>query len=313
MRKGLLADSPPFTQLIMLLFTMVTCFLLFMFMGILLAPPILGIPIAELMHQINNGNINQNLSLMRYMQTLHSVSLFTVPAFFAAYLFSETVGVSTKLNVAGYLGLRQSVSVKWFGAVLLLVVAVNPFINLLGALNEMIVFPESMAGLEQRLKASEEAAQQMIKLFLDVESTGGILFNIFMMAVLPALGEELIFRGILQKIFVRWTGNVHLAIIVTGLLFSMMHLQFYGLFPRWLLGVMFGYMLVWSGTIWLPIFAHFVQNSVAVFLSWLIHKGTIPEEIETFGATWGDIPITIVATTICVWLFWKIKTKKSDS
>jgi membrane protease YdiL (CAAX protease family) len=306
MKKGLFADASPFAQLIMLSFTMVACFLLLMFVGILLAPLILGIPITELMHGFTQGGTVPNLNLMRYMQTLSGISLFIVPAFLAAYLFSGTDNSSTQSNVACYLYLQRSAPAKWFGAALLLMLAAIPCINLLAALNEMIVFPKSLSGLEQWLKNFEENAQQATQLFLNVDNIGGMFFNIFMIAMLPALGEELIFRGTLQRILARWTGNIHVAIIVSGFLFSLMHMQFYGFFPRWLLGVMFGYLMVWSGTLWLPIFAHFVNNAVAVVVSWLIHKGTIPKEIEVFGSTWGDIPVTVVATVIAVWIFWKI-------
>ena len=295
MRKNLLAGSPPFTQLIMLLFCMVTCSLLFTFIGILLAP-VFGIPIAELMTTQYGGEANQNLRLMRYMQTLQGINFFIIPAFFAAYLFSG--------NAINYLRLTQSASAKWYGAVFLLMLAALPCINLMAAANELIVFPKILSGLEQQFKAYEEAARNTSKLFLEVDSVGGMFFNIFMIALIAAVGEELIFRGVMQKILVRWTGSIHAGIIITGFLFSLMHLQFYGFFPRWLLGAMFGYLLVWSGTMWLPIFAHFVHNALAVFLSYLIHQGTIPEEIETFGTSLKEIPITIIAAIICVWIFW---------
>jgi len=298
MFKGLFANTSPFTQLIMLVFTMIACFLLFMFVGILFVPLLLGAPITELTNIFNGAEIVQNLNLMRYLQILQSFGLFIIPAFLAAYLFSR--------KTTDYLALNQTSSAKWFGAVLLIMLTAMPFINLLVTLNEMIVFPEMLSGLEQRLKDFEESARQNTELFLKVDNTGGLLFNIFMMAILAAIGEELIFRGILQKIFIRWTGNVHVSIIVTGFLFSLIHAQFYGFFPRWLLGVMFGYLLVWSGTIWFPVFAHFMNNAVVVTLFYLINKGTISKEVEVFGASWGDIPVTITATAICGWLLWKM-------
>ena len=304
MQKGFLAGLSPFAQLIMLAIIMLASYLFFMLIGILFSPFIMDIPMAELMNILNSGGMSQNLNLMRYMQTLQGVGLFIIPAFFAAYLFSG--------NIVKYLYLRQSLETpmekpaRWFGAVLLLMFAAMPCINLLAALNEMIVFPQSLSGLEQRLKAFEEAAQQMIKLFLEVDNVGGMFFNIFMIAMLPAIGEELIFRGLIQKNIARWTRNIHVAIIITGFIFAAVHLQFYGLFPRWLLGVMFGYLLVWSGTMWLPVFAHFVNNAMAVFLSYLIHKEIIPEKIEIFGATKSDIPVTMVAAIICAWLLWKM-------
>ena len=299
MIKGLFAGVSPISQLIMLAFIMMVSVMLFVLTGILIAPVVLGFPYAELMSIFNNNDAAQYLNLMRYLQTVFHAGLFIIPAFIAAYLFS---GQATQ-----YLSLSKTTATsKWFGGVLLLMLAAIPCINLLATLNEMIVFPESLSGLEQRLRDFEEAARQTTDLFLKVDHVGGMLFNIFMMAILPALGEEMIFRGVMQKIFARWTGNIHVAIIITGFLFSLMHFQFYGFFPRWLLGVMFGYLLVWSGTLWLPIFAHFVNNTVAVIVSCLIHKEMIPEKVETIGSVWQDVPLIIVASAICAWLLWKM-------
>ena len=305
MLRGIFAESSPFTQLVMLAFTMLACVLMFLFIGILLTPLIFNVPIAEQLSIINGGDNARHINLLRYLQTLQGIGLFIVPAFTVAYLFSG--------NAVAYLGFRRQNSEirtlklpAMFGLTLLLMLAAIPFINLLAALNEMVVFPESLATVEKWLKNFEESAQQTTKLFLNVDNIRWMFFNIFMIALLPAIGEELIFRGVLHKIFVRWTGSVHIAIIVTGFLFSAMHLQFYGFFPRWLLGVMFGYMLVWSGTIWLPVFAHFVNNATAVFLYWLIHKKTVSGELEVFGTNQGDIPVTVVATVVSAALLWII-------
>ena len=306
MIKGLFAKSSPFSQLIVLAFIMMAFFLLFLLMGILLAPLVLGISVSDVMNIFSNSTAAQYLNLLRYMQVLQGIGLFIVPAFFAAHLFSGTLDSSPKLTATDYLRLKQTAPSKSFGTVLLLMLAAIPCINLLASLNEMIVFPKSLSGLEQWLKDFEEAALQLTELFLKVDHAGGMLFNVFMIALLPALGEELIFRGLLQKIFTRWTGSIHIAIVITGFLFSLMHMQFYGFFPRWLLGVMFGYLLVWSGTLWIPIFAHFVNNATAVCVSYMIHKEMIPEKIEEFGSAWHDIPVTIVATAICAWLLWKM-------
>ena len=310
MLKGLFAESSPFTQLVMLAFTMLACFLIFTIVGILLTPLIFNVPIGEQINIINGEDVARHVNLLRYLQVLQGISLFILPALVAAYLFSGKATV--------YLGFYQPKSelqnlkpetrnlklLTWFGATLLLMLAAIPCINLLAALNEMFVFPESLAGLEKLLKNFEESAQQTKELFLNVDNIGGMFFNIFMIAILPAIGEELIFRGLLHKILVRWTGNIHITIIVTGFLFSAMHLQFYGFFPRWLIGVMFGYMLVWSGTIWLPVFAHFINNAVAVLIYYMINKNIVSEEIEVFGANAADIFVTAITTSICVALLW---------
>ena len=290
-QKGLFAGSPPFTLLLMLVFTMLTSFLFFMLTGIALAPVIFDIPFYDFYDQISDTGSARQLNVMRYLQVVFSISIFIIPAFIAAYLFSG--------NAIAYLGLRRSVHSKWFAATLILVFAAMPFVNLLLAFNEMIVFPESLAGFEQWLINYERSAHETTNLFLKTETAVGLLFNIFMIALLPAIGEELIFRGLLHKIFAEWTKNIHVTIIVTGFLFSLMHIQFYGFFPRWALGVMFGYLFVWSGTIWLPIFAHFVNNAVAVTMFHLINRGAVSENFENFGSYPTDIPITIATTLVC--------------
>jgi len=303
MQKGLFDNSSPFVQLVMLAFVMMVCLLLSMLAGILFAPLLPGVSVSELLNAGSDGFTEGGLNLLRYMQVFHGIGLFIAPAFLAAWMFSR--------NPLQYLGFgfqvsgsRFQVSGFRFFATFLLMLAAMPCINLLVTLNEMITFPEILSGLEHRLKSFEETARRTVELFLKVDAIGGLFFNIFMIAVLPAIGEELIFRGVLQKILIRWTGSVHAGIVVSGLLFSMMHMQFYGFFPRWILGVMFGYLLVWSGTMWLPIFAHFVNNATIVFLYYLIHNGVISDRIEDFGAAGSELPATVLATAFCGWLLW---------
>ncbi len=295
MQKGLFAAYPPFTQLILVALTMLVCAMFFMFIGILLAPLFFNISLTGV---LNSDTLSQNIDLLRYLQTIQNFSLFIIPAFFVGYLFSG--------NAVSYFEFRHSVTGKWFVLALLVIITAIPCINLLASLNEKIVFPESLSWLESKFRTSEDAARDMIESFLKVDYIGGLLFNIFMIAILPAIGEELIFRGVVQKIFIRWTNNIHAGIIITGLLFSMMHMQFYGFFPRWLLGIMLGYMLVWSGSIWVPIFVHFIYNAFAVTASYLIQKGYMTEDVAEYGSAWEAIPVTVVTTAICAWFVWKM-------
>ena len=299
MQKSLFGEAPPLTQLILALFTIIASSVFFLFIGILFAPLILGISPAQLVAMMGNGEAVQDINILRYLQTLQNISHFVIPAFFIGYLFSG--------NAISYFNLSYMPSGKWFGVALLIMLAIVPFINLLASLNEMIVFPESLSWLEQKFRTMEDSAAQLLtKLLTDADHIGWLFFNIFMIAVLPAIGEELIFRGVAQKIFIRWTGSVHAGIIVTAFLFSFIHMQFYGFFPRWLLGAMFGYMLVWSGSIWVPVFAHFVFNSVAVIAAYLIEQGYVSEKIESYGSEWNAAPVTVILTGMCVLLSWRM-------
>jgi membrane protease YdiL (CAAX protease family) len=105
---------------------------------------------------------------------------------------------------------------------------------------------------------------QLTNLFLDTRSTADFIENMAIMAVLPALGEELLFRGIFQRLFSDWARSIHWGIIITSLLFSFFHFEFYGFLPRFLLGILFGYLLIWTASIWIPMLAHFINNGIIV-------------------------------------------------
>jgi membrane protease YdiL (CAAX protease family) len=305
MTRGLFSKSTPIFMLLMLVFTILASFLFLSSIGILLMPLIFNTPMENL-PSLSQGYVDENnISQMTYIQVIFTISAFVIPAFMAAYLFSN-------IKVFDYFKLRHKVSILWFVATLIVVLSISPFINMLVTLNEMIVFPESLAGIEKWMRNFENEAKQTTEFFL---SSNALWLNILMIAVLPAIGEELIFRGLLHNIFVRWTGNVHIAIIITGLLFSAMHVQFYGFFPRWLLGIIFSYLFVWSGTLWLSIFAHFINNAAVVIVYHLTYKDIIPDVVETYGTNRSDIPITLFATSIfliLLWLMWRKRIQISN-
>ena len=127
-----------------------------------------------------------------------------------------------------------------------------------------------------------------------------------MIAILPALGEELMFRGVIQRILTNWTKNYHWGIWITAFLFSAMHMQFYGFLPRMALGAMFGYLLVWTGTMWVPILAHFVNNAMGVLGYYFIGKGVISKDVEEWGTGTEQLPLAIFSIAIVGFLLFLI-------
>ena len=121
---------------------------------------------------------------------------------------------------------------------------------------------------EDQLKQMEESLAEMTERFTRFDNFGSFLLGFIVIAVLPGIGEELMFRGVLQNSLHKYSGNKHVAVWVTGFIFAAIHLQFYGLFPRMMLGVLFGYLYVWSGNLWLPIISHIVNNGLAVILAY---------------------------------------------
>jgi len=142
-----------------------------------------------------------------------------------------------------------------------------------------------------------------------------MLFNLFMIAMLPALGEEFLFRGVLLRLFREWTHSTHLAVFISALLFSALHLQFYGFLPRLILGLMLGYVFVWSGSVWVPVIVHFFNNGLAVVAAWLYERGSITTDVESLGS--ADQPFLIVASglmaTTLMLLAWAYEGKKKGS
>ena len=169
--------------------------------------------------------------------------------------------------------------------------------------NESIVLPESLSHIEKAMKAMEEASRQQINILLGKPSIGSLIISILIVGVLTGIGEELFFRGGLQNILRTCPMNPHLAIWITAVIFSAMHFQFYGFIPRVLLGAFFGYLAFWSKSIWLPIFAHTLNNSLVVISSWLISRNTSNIDLNKIGTDFSPeaytlIVISIIATTL---------------
>lgn len=277
----------PFAQLMFALFVMVASVFIFMVVGMIAVIPIYGL--GGLMSSMSETSLNspEGINLLKYFQVIQSIGLFVVPPFIIGWLYQG--------NFSEYLKINRSTRVQSFLLASICLLAVIPFINFLGAINSQMTFPESLSGLEGWMRNMEDAAQLMIEKFMKVDSFGGLMFNIFMIAVLPALGEELMFRGVIQRIFSDWTKNYHWGIWISAFLFSAMHMQFYGFLPRMALGAMFGYLLVWTGTMWVPILAHFVNNLMGVLGYFLIGKGVISKDIEEWGTGSEQIPLVLIS------------------
>jgi hypothetical protein len=235
---------------------------------------------------------------------VQSIGLFVVPPFILAYLYDGNTGEYLQLN-------RSTHAVSFVFAALSLLFVI-PFINFLGSINSQMTFPESFSGLESWMRNMEDAAKIMVEKFMTVESISGLMFNIFMIAILPALGEELMFRGVIQRIFTNWTKNYHWGIWISAFLFSAMHMQFYGFLPRMALGAMFGYLLVWTGTMWVPILAHFVNNAMGVMGYYLINKGVISKDVEEWGTGTEQLPLVIFSMATVGFLLFLIYRNEKE-
>jgi len=277
MKKVWLLQLTPFAKIIFVLMLIILGLVLAVLGGILLTMIQYHADMAKAILLLSNINDPSVLPLLKELQILQSVLLFIIPAGIAGYLFER--------SSLGYFGLNKVPSGSILLMILLIMMFSLPMINGMVSLNEMMKLPAVFRGIEQWMKEAENQAAQITETFLDVHTIGGFAVNMLMIAVIPAIGEEMLFRGLFQRLFGEWFKNIHIAIILAAFLFSAVHLQVYGLLPRMILGVMFGYLYLWTGTLWAPVFAHFLNNGAAVLVSYLSNTGIIHADYEKFGST----------------------------
>ncbi len=289
----------PFPQLMFTTFVVLVCFLVFMLLSMVVAVPLFGVEALFRMSSLTQLSDPETIRMLKFFQVIQSIGLFIIPPLVLAWLFHG--------KIAAYLSLNRPVTMVAAMLVVVLVFVVNPAINFTGSLNADMNFPKWLSGVENWMRQSEDTAARLTDAFLKTETTTGLLFNLFMIAVLPALGEELLFRGVVQQVLTRWTRNAHAGIWLAAALFSALHMQFFGFLPRLLLGVLFGYLLLWSGSLWLPILAHFVNNGAAVLGTWYIDQGKLDRSFEEIGAAPGNTWMAMVSILLTVLVLWAIR------
>ena len=241
---------------------------------------------------------------MKIAQGLSSIFMFVVPPIVYYYV--------TRMKHQMYdLGVRKPANPWWLlliGVVLMFISL--PVTNQLTRWNEAMSFGGVFEKLEEYLKMLEETAAATTEKMLNVDTIGGLLLNLLVIALIPAVGEELTFRGVLQQGLMRRVKSPHVAILLSAAIFSFIHFQFYGFLPRMFLGILLGYMFYITGSLWTSIAMHFVNNGTAVVLYYLNYKGIIDIDPEHFGEMQYSWLITIsfvVTAALIGWCWWKAK------
>jgi len=153
-----------------------------------------------------------------------------------------------------------------------------PALNQVIYWNQHISLPESMAAFEQQMRTLENQATQITEILMNGKSIGSLIAGILVIGILTGVCEELFFRGGLQRILTSNKVNHHAAIWTSAVIFSLLHFQMYGLVPRIFLGAFFGYLMWWTGSLWVSASAHALNNSVVVLANWLAQRGIVPNE-----------------------------------
>jgi len=187
------------------------------------------------------------------------------------------------------------------------IISISPLIDVLSTWNQGLQLPESLRSIEDWMINTEKAAEVATNTLLNTDSWGGFFMNIIIIAIMAGIGEELMFRGVIQKILIGWTKNIHLGILYTAIIFSAIHFQFYGFVPRMILGMVLGYLYIWSKSLWVPVIAHAINNALTVtFTPNAFNKGNeLVKIVSNNQNSIGYIVAGIFVFTFCMWRIWK--------
>jgi len=289
------------TVLLFLLFLILLGMIFSLLLGYLSGILIWGLSVVQSVND-NEGVLTSSgtIGFMKTLQMINHAGTFLVPAIVFRWLYSHPPVWQTIVP--------KKTILFWIFLIAIVNFSISPFILWLQELNLMMHLPEYLSGVEQWMKALETRATILTESFITNTSVAGFAANLMILAILPAVGEELIFRGVLQPVLSRVIRNQHLAIILTGILFSAMHMQFYGFLPRFFLGVFFGYLVLWTKNIWTAIWAHFLNNATAVVVAFLADNKFCSIKYDEFGQTSGTLLIVTSAITILfIFLLYKYR------
>jgi|YNPMSStandDraft_1061717.scaffolds.fasta_scaffold00391_18 hypothetical protein len=296
MIKGIFYQTSAATKFFIALFFVFFSFFFMYVVGIFVVQWGFNINIIYNPEVLQNYHNPETIKVLKFFQLIQSVGLFVLPPFIIAFFYFY--------SVKDFLRFKKIRS--WYIIFLSIIVVLSfiPFSNLLSYINNQLVLPDWLNYVENWMRTTEENANTLTRLFLQTDTTAGLFYNILLIALVPAFGEELLFRGVFQRIFTEWFKSYHWGIWISAILFSFIHFQFFGFLPRLFLGIVFGYLLEYSGTILLPILAHFVNNLTGVLIAYFVSAESIINNstqsfsfIEFIYAMLGGL-----VGSVCMWL-----------
>ena len=245
--KGFFSDKSALFQLGMLIY--------FSFMGLLFS-----VLIQFFIGKIAGGEIPQGGDAFFYFtqssQFFSSALIFLLPALSIAYLCSK--------EPFAFLFMKKSIDAKSLFLSAAMVILIYPTVDITSYLNSNIHLPEFMAPIENLLRETEEQLGKIVDRLLSTKGVIPFIINILVIGVMAGIAEEFLFRGAILAIIRKMIKNPHIAIWVVAFIFSAIHFQFLGFIPRMILGAFMGYLLYWTNNIWVPVFAHFLNNTISV-------------------------------------------------
>jgi membrane protease YdiL (CAAX protease family) len=293
--SNLVSDRSPLTSLLLILLNI--------FLGFVLVGPVLGLGIASLFY---DGNLLTDIQTPENRPDIVVPLLITQSAAtLIGLIIFPLIHITAieRKNIPPFFPPQQNTLLSLFLVMaggLSFMITISPLVEW----NMNIDFPEFLAGFERWARQAEDQTAQLTKVMTNFTTTGDLIIGLVVIALLPAIGEELVFRGMFQNEFYRGTGNIHISIWISAIIFSAIHFQFYGFVPRVLLGGLFGYLYYWSGTLVVPMFGHFVNNAFGVIMIYL-HRHDITD-LNVEDNTAAPLPYVILNAVLTAGLLYYI-------
>lgn len=300
MRPSYLKDSKPSLQFLFSLLIVLASWLVFQLLALLSGAILFGVSLSEIQPALNDSVDPVNIAYQKYLQSVISLGMFVVAPLTIAYSLSSN-------SIKGYLKLDYYPGHSVALLVAIIMILSLPMNNYFTYLNGQLDLPQGFSGIQDYMEDQENRAYKVFERFLNVTGVGPLLINLLVIGVIPAIGEELLFRGVLQKIFIRWTRNAFFGVLITSIAFAVLHFQFLSVLPRFVLGMILGYIFVWTRSLWMPIIAHFVNNALAVIYYHLMYNNKIGEGIEHVGKPENDQIYAILSIVIVIILLFVIR------
>lgn len=305
--KYLFSPSSPLARLFLTLFITIGSLLTMIFLSNFLAIWIFEISFFELTTLTSNLEDEKTGVILKFLHFFNTLGFFIFPPLIITWLLNY--------KLTNYYFLSNRLKFKIIGLTIIILIASIPLINALVKWNENMNLPQVFDSIESWMRQKEEFNAQLTKLFINVDSWREYFINIFLIAAMAAIGEELFFRGLLLRQIKDITHNWHIAIWISAIAFSAIHMQFYGFFPRLLLGALFGYMVLWSGSLWPSMIAHFINNGIGVTFAFLETKG-FSSKIDSLGTNPNTLIwlfVSLFAVAFFTWLFYQEGIKQKGT
>jgi len=284
---------------------------LFLFVMIVFISSLIGISSIGIIFA-DAGELNfspENISQLKIMQLISSVFIFIIPPLLFSYFendqYLKGLGFNSKFK-------RQNILM-----ILMIILFSQPLVAYCMQLNLDFIHSISdyIPKVIESMKQMEEDAKLLTEALLKMDNIRDLLFNLFLIAIIPAIGEEMFFRGVIQKKLKNILRNPHIAILITSFIFSAIHMQFFGFLPRFFLGIILGYLFYYSGSLWMPIIAHFINNALAVLLMYLPFSEKINTDIsqlENAEISMIQATIFLIIVLFFIYLYKQINSKAID-